>query len=185
MPTLPSWILTARSQWKFRGHIRPSFAEPTAEGQESVWDYPRPPRIESDGREVTVKQGDCLIAESRRAVRVLETASPPAFYLPRDDVQPGLLQPSDRHSLCEWKGAASYWSVTLPGGESIHNAAWSYEEPFPEFASIAGYVSFYPALVECYLAGERAAPQPGRLYGGWVTSEVVGPFKGTPGTEAW
>ena len=126
-----------------------------------------------------------MIANTNRAIRVLETASPPTFYLPPNDVQINLLEVAAGNSLCEWKGQARYWSVVLPEREPIRSAAWSYEEPFDGFERIAGYLSFYPGRLECYVGGERVAPQPGNLYGGWVTPEVVGPFKGGPGTESW
>jgi len=149
-----------------------------------VWDYPRPPRIEQDWREVLVKHADTLLAQSTRALRVLETASPPTFYLPPGDVRLDRMQPASGSSLCEWKGQARSWSVALPDTR-LRNAAWSYEDPYPQFADLAGYLAFYPALVECYVDGDRVQPQSGGLYGGWITPEIVGPFKGEPGTESW
>ena len=153
-------------------------------GEESVWDYPRPPRIEPDSRVVRVVHGGETIAESRRAVRILETASPPTFYIPPDDVRTELLEQGSGASLCEWKGSSTYWSLRTEGG-TLPNAGWSYENPFPEFATIRGYLSFYPSKLECYVAEHRARPQPGGFYGGWITPEVVGPFKGDPGTGGW
>ena len=167
--------------WTYRGQERPSFAEHPGTGKESVWDYPRPPRIELDTRQVVVRQGQRLLAESQRAVRVLETASPPTFYIPPEDVRGELLEPCPGRSHCEWKGAARYWRIK--GASSAQ--AWSYPEPTASFHIIAGYFSFYPALVECYVDGERARPQPGQFYGGWVTDEIVGPFKGPAGTSHW
>jgi uncharacterized protein (DUF427 family) len=117
-------------------------------------------------------------------VRVLETASPPTFYLPPEDVRVDLLQEASGSSLCEWKGRARYWSIVAGDGQ-LDSAAWSYEEPFDGFTEIAGYFSFYPAVLECYVDSVRVEPQPGGLYGGWITPEVVGPFKGEPGTESW
>lgn len=177
-------IRQARAKWKYRGQGRPSFAKPAVEGQESVWDYPRPPRIEADARRVVVKWREATIADSTRSVRVLETASPPTFYLPPQDVRVELLQRAPGGSLCEWKGLADYWSITVDN-ERLNSAAWSYEEPFPEFEGIAGHFSFYPAVLECYVEGVRVEPQPGGFYGGWVTPEIIGPFKGEPGTESW
>ena len=113
-----------------------------------------------------------------------EYASPPAFYISASDVRRELLQPSSTSTLCEWKGRAAYWSVNVDG-RLVSDAAWSYPEPFEEFESIAGYLSFYPAKLECFVAAQRVRPQPGGFYGGWITSEIVGPFKGEPGTESW
>lgn len=174
----------ALAQWAYRGSRRPAWAVEPAAGQESVWDYPRPPRLETDSRSVRVVHGDVIVAESKRAVRVLETASPPTFYLPPTDVRFDLLTPAPGASYCEWKGRAGYWSLRC-GHDLITNVAWSYEHPHPEFEPIRGYLSFYPSRVQCYVGGQRARPQPGEFYGGWVTSDIVGPFKGEPGTNGW
>jgi uncharacterized protein (DUF427 family) len=131
-----------------------------------------------------VRVGDVLVAETTAAVRVLETASPPTVYLPPGDVRTERLAPGAGGSHCEWKGAARYWDVVLPD-RRIVGAGWSYDAPFEEFASLAGYLSFYPALVECFVDDVRVQPQPGGFYGGWVTPEIVGPFKGEPGTSGW
>lgn len=175
----------ARSMWRHVGDERPPFAAVPGEGQESVWDYPRPPRLSSDAREVIVRTGAVEIARTRRAMRVLETASPPTFYLPPEDVRTDLLEPAAGGSVCEWKGRASYWSV-VAYGERLPSAAWSYPRPTAaRFEPIAGWFSFYPARLDCFVDGVRVAPQPGRFYGGWVTPDVIGPFKGEPGTESW
>jgi uncharacterized protein (DUF427 family) len=166
------------------GRDRPSFAAATSPGQESVWDYPRPPRVERDAREVVVRAGALEIARSTRARRVLETASPPTFYLPPEDVLRERLQASTGSSWCEWKGEASYWDVVLPE-RTLERVAWSYSDPFPEFDEIRGFFSFHPARVECSVDGVRVAAQPGGFYGGWVTPEIKGPFKGEPGSEGW
>ena len=169
------WASTAR---------RPAFAIVPGPGQESVWDYPRPPRVAADGREVIVRVGEVLVARTRRALRILETASPPTFYLPLDDITPGVLVAAPGSSYCEWKGRARYWSVVTPG-RRVERCAWSYPDPLPGFETIRDQVAFYPALVECYVDGTRVRPQPGRFYGGWITPDVVGPFKGDPGSDAW
>lgn len=174
----------AQAQWAHRGSVRPSWAVEPGPGQESVWDYPRPPRLHLDPRPVRVMHEGVLIAESRSAIRVLETASPPTLYVPPADVRVALLRRSRRTSHCEWKGEARYWSLLTESGV-IPNVAWSYEHPHPEFARIEGYFSFYPAKLECYLGDVRAQPQAGDFYGGWVTPDVVGPFKGEPGTGGW
>ncbi len=185
MAKIPSLILSAREKWKYRGQIRPSFAKPIEAGQESVWDYPRPPRIERDSREFIVMRTGTVVAKTSRAIRVLETASPPTFYLPPQDVRIDLLAEANGNSICEWKGLARYWSIALPDQRLLRNAAWSYDDPFEGFEQIAGYFSFYPRLVDCSVDGRRVLPQPGHSYGGWVTPEIIGPFKGEAGTESW
>ena len=170
--------------WRFYGQHRPPFAVEPGPGQESVWDYPRPPRIENDPREVVVRVSDVVVARTCRARRVLETASPPTFYIPREDVAVEFLQPARGSSNCEWKGAARYWSVSVPP-VLLDAVGWSYDEPLPEFEAIRGWLSFYPARIECYIDGIRVLPQPGGFYGGWITPEVVGPFKGDPGSSGW
>ena len=153
-------------------------------GRESVWDYPRPPRIEPSARRVRVELGGVTVAESARAHRVLETSHPPVYYLPPEDIVEEALAPAQGTSFCEWKGSARYHTVRA-GGREAPRAAWSYPDPVPAFAAIAGHVAFYPALTECYLDDERVRPQEGGFYGGWVTDEIVGPFKGGPGTGGW
>ncbi len=170
--------------WRYSGQGRPDFALEPGDGQESVWDYPRPPRLVPDGRRVQVHCRGRVIADSRRTYRVLETASPPTFYIPPSDAVAERLRPVPGRSYCEWKGAASYWGLADQGstGEAI---GWSYPESTADFAPIAGYFAFYPARAECRIDGERVQPQPGGFYGGWVTHEIVGPFKGEPGTGQW
>lgn len=170
--------------WKYNGDERPSFAKQPEPGQESVWDYPRPPDLKPDSRQVEVKLAGNLIASTNKAVRVLETASPPTFYLPPGDVNTELLSAVGGDSYCEWKGKASYWAITA-GEQSVEHGAWSYENPTPNFSSIKGFYSFYPAKLECYVGAERVEPQPGGFYGGWMTSEIAGPVKGEPGTGGW
>jgi uncharacterized protein (DUF427 family) len=153
-------------------------------GQESVWDYPRPPRLEKSSRRVRVFFAGELIAESSNCYRVLETSHPPSWYIPRSDIRPGVLLRGSGQSYCEWKGAATYWTVTA-GEQTAENAAWSYEQPSRNFAAIKGYLSFYPSRCECFVDEERVQPQAGGFYGGWITSDVVGPFKGAPGSRGW
>lgn len=167
------------------GSGHPTRIEP-GPGQESVWDYPRPPRVEAVPERIRVVAGGTDIASSARALRVLETAGAPVYYVPPEDVRVDLLAPTDRRTACEWKGTATYWTIVVPGGRTIPNAAWSYERPLPGFEAIAGHVAFYAwAVDEAWVGDERATPQPGHFYGGWVTSKVVGPFKGEPGTFGW
>jgi len=169
--------------WKYSGQLRPDFAQTPKEGQESVWDYPRPPIVVACSATVEVKDKDRIVAKSTRACRVLETASPPTYYIPRQDVDESALVIAPGSSFCEWKGAASYWSLAWdPRGEPI---AWSNEDPSAEFAQLRDHVSFYPGRIACYVDGERVRPQPGGFYGGWLTEEIVGPIKGEPGTGSW
>lgn len=184
MKTLPDWARRGRGGWRYAGSERPEFAATPGPGQESVWDYPRPPRLVADSREVLVSADGVEIARSQRCIKVQETASPPTFYIPREDVNMELLVAASGTSLCEWKGAASYWDVVTPEARYA-KVGWSYADPFPEFESIRDFLSFYPARLECYVGGEPVTPQPGEFYGGWVTADVVGPFKGEPGSGGW
>jgi uncharacterized protein (DUF427 family) len=174
----------ARSMWRWRGQERPPFAAMPGADEESVWDYPRPPRIAADARHVVVRAGDCVIADTRRSVRVLETAGPPTFYLPPEDCCARYLVRVSGVSHCEWKGAAGYWNVETEDG-SIQRSAWSYHDPAVAFSSIRDWFSFYPASLDCRVDGVRVRPQPGSFYGGWVTPEICGPMKGDPGSSGW
>jgi len=158
--------------------------DPPAPGQESVWDYPRPPRLERSDEHVVVRVGDTVVADTRRAWRVLETSHPPTYYVPRDDVDATLLEPSARRTFCEWKGRASYADLAVDG-RRIPDACWWYDTPTDTFADLAGAVAFYPELVTATVDGEEVRGVPGGFYGSWVTSRVAGPFKGAPGTEWW
>ncbi len=131
-----------------------------------------------------VKVNETVVADTRSAVRILETASPPPFYLPPEAVDRALLEPGADASMCEWKGEAVYWSLRLPD-TLLEHIGWSYPRPFPEYERIRDYFSFYPARIACYVGPHRVEPQPGNFYGGWVTPEVVGPFKGVPGSAGW
>jgi uncharacterized protein (DUF427 family) len=169
--------------WKYTGQKRPDFAiAPTAE-QESVWDYPRPPALVPIEAQVEVYFNHRPIASSFSALRVLETASPPTYYLPSADINWSELTKVEGTSFCEWKGQASYWA--LAAAENSEAVAWMYREPSETFAAIDQHASFYPGRVECYVNGERVKPQPGEFYGGWITNEVTGPFKGEPGSGHW
>lgn len=154
-------------------------------GQESVWDYPRPPIVEPTQRHVEVFFGGELIADSVRAVRVLETSHPPVYYVPIEDVRADVLEPTGHASYCEYKGEATYYRVIV--GEAVsEDAAWGYAHPAAGYEQLAGRAAFYASKVdECRVDGEVVRPQPGGYYGGWITSDVVGPFKGEPGTTNW
>ncbi len=158
---------------------------PPGPGQESVWDYPRPPRVETDARRVRVVLGGETIADTVHALRLLETSHPPTFYLPRAAFVPGALVPASGSSLCEWKGQAAYLDL-VGGGRAAERAAWFYPSPTSGFAVLAGHVALYPGAVDaCLIDDERVRSQEGDFYGGWITDEVVGPFKGAPGTWGW
>jgi uncharacterized protein (DUF427 family) len=159
----------------------------TQRASESVWDYPRPPRIEPLDRHVRVVLGGETIAESDRAVRVLETASPPTIYVPPEDIRMDLLinAGDEVHTECEWKGTASYMHAEA-GGKRAQRVAWYYPDPKKGFEQLTDHLAFYPRRVDAaYLDEELVTPQPGAYYGGWITEEIEGPFKGDPGSEGW
>lgn len=159
--------------------------EPVGPGQESVWDYPRPPAIEPTGARLRIEFAGETIAETTAAYRVLETSHPPTYYLPRDAFRPGVLVPVDGSTYCEWKGEAAYFDVRV-GDRVAPRAAWTYPAPKQAAAVLRDHVAVMPAAMDgCFVDGERATPQEGGYYGGWITSSVVGPFKGGPGTQGW
>jgi uncharacterized protein (DUF427 family) len=175
-------------------------AEAGGRPRESVWDYPRPPRVEASSRRVRIVLAGRTIADSTRALRVLETSHPPVYYVPLEDVAAGVLVPARKRTWCEFKGEASYYDVVAAGdaeggdaeGGSTGDiriavcAAWYYPDPAHGYEELAGHVAFYPSRMDaCYVDGERVAPQEGDFYGGWITSEIDGPFKGGPGTDGW
>lgn len=158
---------------------------PIAEGQESVWDYPRPPRLERTDKPIEAWFAGERIVSTSRAMRVLETSHPPVYYFPPEDVRMDLLRSTMGGSFCEWKGSAEYLDL-LVGGRVAEGVAWRYPRPVSEFAPLAGYVAFYAGpLDRATVGGEAVTPQPGGFYGGWITPDVVGPFKGGPGTTGW
>lgn len=170
--------------WTWTGQARPPFAARPTASQESVWDYPRPPVIRADDREVIVRVGGVEVVRTRRALRLLETASPPGFYLPFADTLVGAFIPAAGASHCEWKGEARYWTISA-GGVQLRRAAWSYDDPTAPFGALKDYVAIYATEAECFVAGERVRPQDGGFYGGWVTDEIAGPWKGGAGTGGW
>jgi len=153
---------------------------------ESVWDYPRPPRLEPTPRHLCITHGGIVLADTTHALRILETSHPPVYYIPPADIAMQYLIPSPRRgSFCEFKGTATYWSIQLPDATSP-DAAWSYAHPSPPYAALRNHLAFYASRVdECTVDGELVIPQPGDFYGGWITSHVQGPFKGPPGTMGW
>ncbi len=161
---------------------------------ESVWDYPRPPRLERSANHLRIRHCGILLAETTKALRVLETSHPPVYYIPPADIAMQFLQLSARRSsFCEFKGSASYWSIHVQDTPSAPaqscssiDAAWSYSHPSPVYTALRDYLAFYANKVdECTVDGERVVPQPGDFYGGWITSRIKGPFKGAPGTLGW
>jgi uncharacterized protein (DUF427 family) len=154
-------------------------------GQESVWDYPRPPRLERSSKHIQVVFNGVTIADTQRALRILETSQPPAYYIPPEDIRMEYLVPTARSTYCEWKGSASYYTISVHG-KSAPDAAWYYPRPTSDYAALANYVAIYPAPMDaCLVDGEKVQPQAGDFYGGWITGEIVGPFKGGPGTLGW
>ena len=162
-----------------------------AQGQESVWDYPRPPRIEDVDKKVKVVFGGVTLAYTTRAKRVLETSHPPVYYIPQQDIQMEFLRGSGHISHCEWKGRASYCDIAtkdeMTGEEkSEKGAAWYYPDPVPEFEGLKDHLAFYPSRMDaCWVGGQNVEAQEGDFYGGWITPDIVGPFKGAPGTWGW
>jgi uncharacterized protein (DUF427 family) len=165
--------------------LKPKRIEPGL-GQESVWDYPRPPKVEDVPKRLQVIFNGVVIADTTDGKRVLETAGAPVYYFPPEDVKMDYLTAVPRYqTLCEWKGYAAYYAVEV-GKKRADRAAWYYPKPTSDFTEIKDYIAFYPQLMDaCLVDGEKARPQPGGFYGGWITNDIVGPFKGEPGTEYW
>lgn len=154
-------------------------------GQVSVWQFPRPAIAEAEPRRVEIVHRGIVVAATNAAVRTLETSHPPSYYFPLDSIAPSVLLPSAQRSFCEWKGAASYFDVVIDD-EVFAGVAWSYAAPTPAFAALAGHVAFYAAPFDaCFVGGTRVTPQPGGFYGGWITPDLAGPFKGGPGSQFW
>lgn len=155
-------------------------------GQESVWDYPRPPKLERTNKYLRIIFAGIEIAATDQAYRVLETSHPPVYYLPQTDIKMTYLEAVEgRDSYCEWKGRAVYWNI-VTSDKTAALAAWSYPEPTPRFAAIRDHLAFYASRVdECYVNDERVQAQAGDFYGGWITNDIVGPFKGASGTWGW
>lgn len=163
---------------------RPNPIPPQA-GQESVWDYPRPPRLERTSKRIEVVFNGVTIADTTGAYRVLETSHPPSYYLPPSDIVMEYFTRVGGRSLCEWKGQAHYYTLRV-GERQAERVAWAYANPTPAFRAIKDYLALYPAPMDvCKVAGDIVRPQPGQFYGGWITSDVVGPFKGEAGTLGW
>jgi len=193
MTNLPDkeWLLArvgaGRGAW--RNSVRPSQIESVSEGEESVWDYPRPPELRQAMGPVRVEHAGQVIARSDRALRVVETAGAPVYFVPPQDVSEGVLRETDYVTVCEWKGAAVHHDLVV-SGVRVEHAAFTYPDPLddldPDMARIAGWIAFYPARVDaCFVGDEKVRPQPGGYYAGWVTSAIKGPIKGNAGTQNW
>jgi uncharacterized protein (DUF427 family) len=154
-------------------------------GQESVWDYPRPPRAERVARLARIVHGGTLVLDTDDVVRVLETSHPPTYYLPRSEFRVPLLA-APRLTMCEWKGEAYYVDLEVPGVAPLREVGWWYPQPDLRYPQLTDRVAVYAGrLDEVTLDGEPVTPQPGEFYGGWITADVVGPFKGGPGSRGW
>ena len=174
-----------RERWRRAPRRRPEAIEKPGPGQQSVWDFPRPPRVEAASKPVRVEFAGVEVARSQRALRVVETSSPPCYYLPREDVRVDLLEESVSTSFCEWKGIARYLSLRVGERRSV-DAVWTYPDPDPGYEALRARLAFFPARVDaCFVGDDRVRAQPGPYYGGWITPELVGPFKGEPGSEDW
>lgn len=175
--------ITSGASWS-NAMILPTPIKP-ASGQESVWDYPRPPQLEHVPKRIEIVFAGVRIVDAPESFRVLETSHPPVYYISPAFIAPGALRPAAGSSLCEWKGQADYSDV-VTNGAVAPRAAWRYRTPMDGFAAIAGHFAFYArAMDQCSVDGEIVTPQPGGFYGGWITSDVVGPFKGEPGSMGW
>ena len=153
---------------------------------EDVWQYPRPPALERVAKTLRIVFAGTLVAETTAGWRVLETSHPPVYYLPADAFAVGVLQPAPGTSMCEWKGRARYWTIVAPDGRAAPRCAWSYPAPLPPFEAIADHLAVYAGAMEsCSVGGEVVKPQPGGFYGGWITRDLKGPFKGGPGSAGW
>lgn len=154
-------------------------------GEESVWAYPRPPKIEDCIKLIKIIFNNVIIAETNHAKRVLETSHPPVYYIPPEDIKMNYLTPAENHSFCEWKGEANYYHLTV-ADKTVRYACWYYPAPIPKLAELKNYMAFYAGKMDaCYIDDELVTPQPGKFYGGWITKNIVGPFKGEEGSEGW
>jgi len=163
----------------------PPKPDPVQPGQRSVWDFPRPAIAEPCDAHIRIEHRGVIVAETRNAICTYETSHPPSYYIPPQDVAPGLLRRASGSSFCEWKGAASYWDVVI-GDDVLQRVGWSYASPTASFAILRNHIAFYAGPFDkCTVDGETVIPQSGAFYGGWITSGFAGPFKGGPGTLGW
>lgn len=158
--------------------------DPVRPGQESVWSYPRPAIAETSSDHVMIEHRGVVVADTRASIRTLETSHPPSYYIPPSDIAPGLLRRGTGSSYCEWKGMAEYWDVVM-GDIVLPGVGWSYPDPSPAFAILRDHVAFYAGPFDCSVDGQIVVPQPGNFYGGWITPDLAGPFKGIAGSMGW
>lgn len=177
-------LAKARAQWKWRGQERPPFADTPTDQQISVWDFPRPPELVPENKEIVIYWDDLEIANTRSAWALRETAHPPTYYIPLADVRRDLLEAAGEGSFCEWKGPAHYWNLRFETKRLV-SVAWSYPDPFPEAKCISDCIAFYAHQLVCRVDSMRVIPQAGGFYGGWITPDLAGPFKGEPGSGDW
>lgn len=177
-------IERSRAQWRWRGKGRPPFADAPKQGQISVWDFPRPPALVREEREIVAHWGETLVVRTRAAWAVRETSHPPTFYLPLCDVNTSLLQPAGQGSFCEWKGPALYWDL-IDGVRCLPRVGWSYPQPLAGAEPLTDCIAFYAHHLDCSVGGARVVAQPGEFYGGWITPDLSGPFKGELGSNSW
>ena len=179
---LPLQLIENRAKWQFNGSVRPDFADEPKANQTSVWDFPRPPKIVLETDHFLVKNNNEIIAQSNKVIAVCETANPPCYYFPENEVNLKHLMKIEKESWCEWKGKTQFW-VLKENPDLI--VAWSYPNPFTAYTEIRDYIAFYPQNLECYVNKEKAITQDSLFYAGWITSNYSGPFKGKKGTELW
>ncbi len=185
MAEIPKELEKEVNKWRNFERKRPENIIKQGPGQESIWDYPRPPKVELFTKKIKVEFAGKVIAETTKSYKVMETSSPPCYYIPQEDIQMDFLFKSAYKTLCEWKGSARYWSINVDGNIS-KNAGWSYPVPWEGFEQIKDHIAFFAGRVDgCYIEDEKVVPQAGDFYGGWITSNIVGPFKGDSGTEHW
>jgi uncharacterized protein (DUF427 family) len=174
-----------KQYWRNLQRERPTYIVTPGPDQESVWDYPRPPATQPIATRLQVWFAGVALADTTHGLRVIETSSPPVYYIPQEDVRTDFLTPMVHTTLCEWKGLATYWNVSIRGRRQ-EAVGWSYDNPEPEYHRLKRHFAFYAGLVDSCLVGQaQVQPQPGDYYGGWVTANIVGPFKGAPGTQRW
>lgn len=179
---VPDWVYAARDKWTYRGQKRPPFAIEPKDGQVSVWDFPRPPSVSLVGASVSVYFEDTLLAQTKACIAVKETANPPTYYIPPEGISFHHLVEIETTSWCEWKGKARYWALKQ---SPITPIAWDYPTPFDEYEQLSHYMAFYPHHLRCFIDDEQITPQESKTYAGWITKDLVGPFKGQPGSENW
>ena len=185
MPQYSEAMIKERNRWRAFHRKRPFEVIRPGPGQESVWDYPRPPGLEPTVSLIRIIFAGVLIAESRQAIRIIETSCPPVYYIPPDHIHTEYVVQIGVGTLCEWKGLAQYWSVRV-GNKVIESAAWSYPDPELPYTRIRDYLAFYPGKMDtCMVDDQIAIAQESDYYGGWITPDIVGPFKGQPGSEEW